>query len=133
MTATLNTTITPVHTVTERDREITHRFMLKGTEVTDNYGETFTAALDVSVRHDRERRGYVLSHTRVRVGEGTVRWHMEFRDEDPCPVIPYIIAEYAPRYSAKSLQRIADARMAEIESTPGLLDALIDWASRAKV
>lgn len=114
------------------DRRIETRFLIPSTEQIDRHNEKNTAALDITVSHSKTHKGYVLSINRVIVGPNFVRWAMELRNEDPCPVSSYVLLERTPRYSAKRLEELHLETLARlITEDLQTIEALLEWATRA--
>lgn len=128
----MNTIEAPSHVTVETTdvdgRRLSKRFLLPDTAKEDSYGETETAALDITVSHNKDRKRYEVRFYRVLVGPRFVRWAMELRNEDPQPVTDYV-AEHAPRFSAKKLAEVYVEALARHEED---IPALLDWATRAK-
>lgn len=123
----------PAFTSVEKvgDRRLTQRYLLTDTTREGRYGENETAALDITVSHDKDYKRYAVRFYRIVISGYIESWAMELRSEDPQPVTDYVV-EYAARYSAKRLREIFDTVVGGMESSGYPLGELLDWASRAQ-
>lgn len=108
-------------------RSLTTSFDFPDTAQPTRYDGTEIARLDVTTLHDKDRKHYRTSVTRVTVAGNCTHWVMELRDEDPCPMTCY--ADPAPRFNAKKLEELhaEDVRRAE-----RMMDELAEWTARVK-
>lgn len=98
----------------------------------DNHGDACRPALDISTAHDKERKRYRTSIDRITVGGSRVRWVLELRSEDPCPIADTASTPVA-RYSEKGLREEHERTLGMIAAlTPAEYEELLLWASRAK-
>ena len=113
-------------------RSISTRYLLSDSHfTTTEYDEGYQPALEISTSHDKDRKRYVTMVSRIRVGDRMVRWVMELRDEDPCPIRS--VASHAARYSAKEMRSLHDDYIAQIDAlSADQHEELMLWASRAK-
>jgi hypothetical protein len=121
-------TFTPVEKVGERS--LTQRYLLTDTTKQNRHGEDETAALDITVSHNKDYKRYTVRFYRITISGRIESWAMELRSEDPQPVKDYVV-EYAQRYSAKRLREIFDTVVGGMEASGSPLGELLDWASRA--
>ena len=98
----------------------------------DDYGNVSRPALDISTSHDKERKRYRTSINRVTVDSVVVRWVLELRGEDPCPIADTASTPVA-RYSEKGLREEHERTLGMIAAlSPAEYEELLLWASRAK-
>ena len=129
-------TITTDHTTLNKldSRQMLDRYTLTDERFqrVDDYGDVLRPALDITTAHDKIRKHYRTSINRVTVGGVTVRWVLELRGEDPCPIADTASTMVA-RYSEKGLREAHERTLGMIAAlTPEEYEELMLWASRAK-
>ena len=98
----------------------------------DDYEDVHRPALEITTSHDKSRKCYRSSINRVTVGGVTVRWVLELRGEDPCPIADTASTPVA-RYSEKGLREEHERTLGMIAAlTPAEYEEPMLWASRAK-
>lgn len=124
-----------IRTSTESgDRRLTTRYLiLDEAHQRSEYDEIQRPALEISASHHKDKKAFLVLYKRILVGPRFVRWAMELRSEDPCPlgVDGYWVS--VPRYSEKALREAhADAVARFEERTDEEREAAFLWATRAK-
>lgn len=116
------------------DRRLTQRYLIldEEHERTDR-DEIHRPAFEISTSHHKDRKAFLVTYSRILVGQRFVRWAMELRNEDPLPDIPGGYWVPVPRYSQKELERVHADAIARFEHLPkqGRENVYL-WATRAK-
>lgn len=123
--------ITQTESFNKERRNVTNRYLIIDEEhAGTDYDGVTRPALEISTSHDKERKMFVTSITRIRVGKSFIRWAMELRNEDPCPIHTYI-GQATARYSQAKLVERHNEIVDRFESMTEH-DEVLEWATRAK-
>ena len=92
----------------------------------------YRPAVDIVTSHDKDRKRLTTYIHRILVGDMVVRWAMELRNEDPCPITD-ALAVAVGRYSESALLKRHDEVVTGFEELSELTRAdVLEWATRAK-